>query len=185
MMTLAAYLDAIASTEREYRSIVDGVSDRQWLWMPDTGGWGLAECLDHIAKANLVYLDAIDAAVDGAKQSDRPSNDEIRPGWFSRSFIWSIAPPPRMKLKARKVIEPPPARPRADVLADYLRSHERIRALVERGKQVDLNRVRFVNPILAIFRFTAGTGLLVLEAHERRHLWQAARIRDADGFPTA
>jgi hypothetical protein len=45
--------------------------------------------------------------------------------------------------------------------------------------------VRFQNPFVPLLRFTIGTGLLVINAHDRRHLWQAERVEDAPGFPKA
>jgi hypothetical protein len=37
--------------------------------------------------------------------------------------------------------------------------------------------VRFPNPLVRGLRFSLATGLHVIAAHERRHLWQAWRIR--------
>ncbi len=39
---------------------------------------------------------------------------------------------------------------------------------------VDKFRIRFPNPFLPALRFTVGAGFLIIAAHERRHLWQAA-----------
>jgi hypothetical protein len=44
---------------------------------------------------------------------------------------------------------------------------------------VDLAAVRFSNPFVRRYRFSLAQGLLVITAHERRHLWQAWRIRGA------
>jgi hypothetical protein len=42
---------------------------------------------------------------------------------------------------------------------------------------VDLRGTRFVNPFVRGVRFSLATGLHVILAHERRHLWQAWRVR--------
>jgi hypothetical protein len=39
--------------------------------------------------------------------------------------------------------------------------------------------VRFPNPFIRGVRFSLATGLHVIAAHERRHLWQASRVRAA------
>jgi hypothetical protein len=44
---------------------------------------------------------------------------------------------------------------------------------------LDLAGIRFVNPFLPGVRFSLATGLHVIAAHERRHLWQAWRVRRA------
>jgi hypothetical protein len=48
---------------------------------------------------------------------------------------------------------------------------------------IEFNRVRFKNPFVPLLRFTVGTGLMVINAHDRRHLWQAERVQVAPGFP--
>jgi hypothetical protein len=34
-------------------------------------------------------------------------------------------------------------------------------------------------------RFSIATGLFVIAAHDRRHLWQAEQVKQAPGFPSA
>ncbi|HSB53345.1 MAG TPA: hypothetical protein VLD58_03280, partial [Gemmatimonadales bacterium] len=48
---------------------------------------------------------------------------------------------------------------------------------------LDLNGTRFANPFLPLVRFSVGTGFQVIAAHQRRHLWQAGRIRENPRFP--
>lgn len=54
--------------------------------------------------------------------------------------------------------------------------HDRVRALIRESQNLDLNRIRFRNPFVRLFYFTVGTGLLVISAHDRRHLWQAKQV---------
>jgi hypothetical protein len=49
----------------------------------------------------------------------------------------------------------------------------------------NVNRIRFKNPFIPGLRFSVGTGLEVLSAHERRHLLQAERVRALSDFPPA
>jgi hypothetical protein len=58
-----------------------------------------------------------------------------------------------------------------------------MRSVVRDGAELDLNRIRFHNPFVATLRFTVGAGLLIIAAHNRRHLWQAEQVRQAAGFP--
>jgi hypothetical protein len=50
---------------------------------------------------------------------------------------------------------------------------------VRRFADIDLARVTFPNPFIRGVRFSLATGLHVIAAHERRHLWQAWRVRHA------
>ena len=64
-----------------------------------------------------------------------------------------------------------------------MRSNDVARDLVRRASACDVNHIRFVNPFVPLLRFTVGTGLEIVWRHQRRHLLQAERIRQASGFP--
>jgi hypothetical protein len=48
---------------------------------------------------------------------------------------------------------------------------------------VDLGKARFSSPFLRVVRLSLGTGLSLLLAHNRRHVWLAREVMDWDGFP--
>ena len=53
------------------------------------------------------------------------------------------------------------------------------RAFLQRFSNVDLARIRFPNPFIPGLRFSLATGVHVIAAHDRRHLWQAWNVRRA------
>ena len=46
-------------------------------------------------------------------------------------------------------------------------------------------RIRFASPVNALFRLNLGEAFEVLQVHAARHLAQARRVRERDGFPPA
>jgi hypothetical protein len=104
-----------------------------------------------------------------------------RPGLIGRWFVWSLEPPvnPRLKGRAPEAIRPRPGPSLADAQAQFLASHAEVRAFLRRYAGTDLAGVRFANPFVRGVRFSLATGLHVIAAHERRHLWQARRVRHA------
>jgi hypothetical protein len=43
---------------------------------------------------------------------------------------------------------------------------------------LDVTTIRVTSPFNASLRYSAYSALHILAAHERRHLWQAERVRD-------
>lgn len=175
---LEAILDAFQKGETEARLLAEGLTDAQLNWQPDGGRrWSIAQCLDHLARADTAYTTALRSAVQAIKPGSAPRSSPIQPGWFERFFIRSLEPPPRWKLRAPKKIVPASRRSGEEVLAAFESSHEEIRSLVAEWDAIDLNRIRFKNPFVGILRMRVGAGLLIMAAHDRRHLWQAAQVR--------
>ncbi len=182
--TRAEILQQLERSEVAAASLVAGMSAEQANWRPNPGSWSIWQCLDHLARINRVYCGALLEAVERAAKTGAGTS-KVAPGWLSRQFINRMEPPARTRFKA-----PQKAIPGADgdiqvALDEFLDSHETIRRIVASWDTVDLNHVHFRNPFVSLFRFTIGTGLMIINAHDRRHIWQAQKVKEAELFPSA
>ncbi len=173
-------IDELDTAGRRATVLARGLTPEQLNWKPAEDVWSVGQCLHHLQVANEVYLPAMAKAL--ADRTPSPVQD-ITPGWLGRWFIRTyIEPSSRGKARApRKIAPAPQADP--SVLDMFLRSNDVARDLVRRASAYDINRVRFENPFFPLVRFTVGTGLEILWRHQRRHLLQAERIRQAPTFP--
>jgi hypothetical protein len=105
----------------------------------------------------------------------------VRPGLIGGWFVRSLEPPvsPRFKMKAPRLIVPRQGPALADALGQFLNSLEDVRTFLRRYAEIDLAGVTFPNPFIRGVRFSLATGVHVLAAHQRRHLWQARNVRAA------
>ena len=83
------------------------------------------------------------------------------------------------KGKAPRLIRPRISPGLADAFGAFLASQNDVRRFLETYSGIDLAGVRFPNPFIRGVRFSLATGLHVIAAHERRHLWQAWNVRRA------
>jgi hypothetical protein len=173
--------DQLDAAERDAHALVTGLSEQCGGWRAEAGSWSVAECLDHLATANRVYLQAMRAPAARARAQGRRRRRPAAPGPIGRWFIRWLEPPvtPRSRWKAPRSIRPRTAPPLADAFASFRRSQDEVRTFLRQHADLDLAGVRFANPFVAGVRFSLATGLHVIPAHERRHLWQAWRVRQA------
>ena len=173
---LAAILHGLEESDRQAHALIAELDEERFNWRPDERSWSVAQCLDHLNVGNRFYLEAMRRAVEEAKGKNVSRRGPIRPGVFERWFIRTMAPPPRRRLPAPSKIVPAARKSRAEVGDEWTHLQARLRELLQEAAPLDLNRTRFVNPFLPLVRFTVGTGFLVMEAHERRHLLQARNV---------
>ena len=81
------------------------------------------------------------------------------------------APPPKRRLKTFKKMVPDPGTTPDHALAEFRAVQERLLDAIEKADGLDLGRIRFSSPFLALLRLSAGTGLALLVAHTDRHIW--------------
>jgi hypothetical protein len=181
---LERLLTEIAAAADDARTLVAGLTDAQANWQPGPGsGWSVAQCLDHLARSNAVYTSHFLPVAEQARAAGAGTFVGLRPTWMGRWFVTSLEPPPRQRIKTFKNLVPPSAIPVAQALASYLGSHDPYRRLVAIAAGVDANRVVAANPFVAAVRMRLSTALLVVPAHDRRHLWQARQVLRQPGFP--
>ena len=73
----------------------------------------------------------------------------------------------------------------ADVLGRFEGLMDGWDRIVEDASGLDLARVKVRSPVVPLLRFRLGVIIALMAVHERRHLWQAERVLQAEGFPTA
>jgi hypothetical protein len=178
---IASLDEAFAAAERDARRLVSDLTEPLGTWRPAPDAWSIAECLDHLATGNRVYLRVMQPRADRAVAQSRVRRRPARPGLLGGWFARTLEPPvkPRFKMKAPSLIRPRQGPSLDDAQAQFLASHEEVRAFLRRYAGIDLAGVLFPNPFVRGLHFSLATGLHVLAAHERRHLWQAWRVREA------
>jgi len=165
--------------ERDARDLADGLTEARAAWRAHPGSWSVAECIDHLATANWIYLAAFEPSAARARASGRRRRGPARPGLIGGWFVRSLEPPVKMKMKNPKKITPRTSPPFADAMAAFLASQQEVRRFLRTYAGIDLAGVGFPNPFIPGVRFSLATGLHVIAAHDRRHLWQAWNVRRA------
>ena len=178
--------DLIAELDRQTemaKALAGGRSEDALNWQPKGGqGWSVLQCLDHLAIMNGKYIKALQDAVAGNEDQLEPRKVPIQPsGWFMRWWISTEEPPPKFKLPAPKKIQPSSKLTRA-VVEEFCDLQTQLAHFVREWGEADLGDLKVKDPIVPL-HLTADTQLLLISYHNRRHLWQAANVTKAEGFP--
>ena len=173
--------ESLGRADQDVQALVSGLSEQQGCWRAKSDTWSVAQCLDHLARANLVYLSAMQPAASRARRQGRPRRRRALPGILGALFVRTLEPPARRitKLTAPRSIRPGSTPSLAEALASFVDSQNQVKAFLRANASLDLSRIGFANPFIPGIRFSLATGLHVIAAHERRHLWQAWQVREA------
>jgi hypothetical protein len=181
---LADLLAQIDRAEADARALVAPLTVAQLNWQPLAGrAWSIGQCLDHLRAINLFYVRDFGPLVEAARQQGVAPFAGLEPSAIGRWFVRTLEPPPPYRARAPKRVRPASMFAPDDLLDAYVASHGLYRALVRQCAAVDVNRLRVRNPFFPVLRMRMATVLQVIPAHDRRHLWQAAQVRAARGFP--
>jgi hypothetical protein len=179
----ARFESACRAIYQDLAALSSGLSREQYNWQPEQGRrWSIAQNVDHLTQGNLAYAGALERAIRRA----RPREEHV-PGVPNRLGAWFIGqmePPVATKYKAPSKIVPRSDCDPIDARRAFDASVDRIKELLDQAWGVDLNRTRFANPFLkGLPLFNVASAFLILLAHMRRHIAQAAAVRASPGFP--
>ena len=161
------------------RTICEGLGERALGWRPGPKSWSIAECLRHLEVTTDVFLPGIDAALERARRRGQLGDGPFRLNLWGRLLVWYVEPPPPIRLPAPKPLRPVLSGTPGEALPRFLGSQELLSAKLVELEGIDLERATYVSPIARYIRMSLLAFLKVHTAHERRHLWQAERVRAA------
>jgi hypothetical protein len=179
---LSKILSELEANEAAVDAVMTGLDQVQLNWQPAPKSWSIAQCLDHVTRSNGDYLGGAARAVQAVKPAGGSASVPSAPieaALLERLFLWAVEPPARLRVKSPRSAMPPVSVDPANVRAALLKTHSEMRALIREAGGLDLNRIVFPNPFFRQMPIRVGTALLVVPAHERRHIWQANNVRKA------
>lgn len=151
-------------------------------WQPDAATWSIAQCFDHLLKADDQMFQAIGGALDRKAARSIWQRLPIWPRLFGWMLVTSQAPGGKQKYKAPAGIQPVASDIAPDVIERFIaRQHTGIAALAALGPG-DTGRI-MVSPFVAQITYSVLDGYRLIAAHQRRHFEQARRVTEHPAFP--
>jgi len=171
---LTAELD---QAERDLQSLVAGRDLGRLTEPPARGGWSIAECLEHLRITTEAFLPLLGEAVDGLPSiQGGPTTYRLDP--VGALLVWLMEPPSRMATKTPEAFTPRRGNLVEGFADHFSASQDRLKEFVGRCHGLRLTRTTIVSPFNASVRYSAYAALRIIAAHQRRHLWQARRVRE-------
>ena len=160
------------------------LSIEQLRWRPDSRHWSIAECLDHLNLTLELYLPKIDDAIARGARQDQVCKECPWCEQAESEALRLIEPPVAAGVSAPPLTIPDAAVDPDCLVDEFHQSRDRYSDAVRRSFGLDLRHIRLVEPIYPLIVGLGGT-LAFIAAHDRRHMWQAERVRQAERFPRA
>jgi hypothetical protein len=166
------------------RQLVAGLDDHQLSWTPSPDRWSIAQCLDHLAVTSREFRPYFTNAIERGR-ARWPVTSEVRykPTLLGGWLIKQIVPETTRKVPAPKVFKPSQSPAVEGALEKFLAQQTEFIHFVREAKGVDYNKTRLRSPVTSLMRYSLADAFVITVVHGWRHLAQAKRVRDTQGFP--
>jgi DinB family protein len=175
---------ALVDLERQFESVrasiesvVSGLSEEELQWRPAEGEWSIVECFDHL-NAGWRVLPKLDRKIAEGRERGLLGNGRFRTKILGQLYIRIVEPPVRFRFNAPVKFRPRTSPPPSEVVPQILDLQGELIERIRAADGVDLGAITMSSPISRRFKMTIAQWFAFLAGHERRHLWQANRVRD-------
>lgn len=181
--------DRIKQITSEMKEAADDVAEtfgaltaEQLNWKPSEKSWSIGQCLDHLILTNEQFYPEFDKIVTGKRKNSFWENYSPFTGFFGRFLIKAVTEDSKKAKAPSKRIVPPSDLP-ADIVDKFEQNVSEVNKKVEACAAADREKTVLTSPFLFVMTYKLDDGYTVLVEHTKRHIRQAKRVMQADGFP--
>lgn len=167
-MSLASTHRSIMASVRAYETLLDRVSEDDFVLTPPRGGWSYAEVYAHIFSINKVCFAAIRKCIEGkAVESDAPLHWKVRLVFLFGRFPSGFKVPDRFKDDVQKISRDDARK----MISDFMRELEAVTPELSKAPKTQKQKHPRMGMLNAVRWYE------FISIHTRHHERQLNRIR--------
>lgn len=160
-----------------------GLKTEQLNWKPNAKSWSIGQCLEHLIITNEKEFPAIEDALRENYKNPFWSKMPFLPMFFGSLLVYLFKPENTRKLKAPKSFQPSQSGVSEKTIADFAAHQQKFVRLIEQSKNLNVKKTKIASSVTVFITYNLFDSFMHLVVHERRHLNQAKRVMQTQGFP--
>lgn len=170
------------SSERVKQSF-GSLTESQLNWKPAPEKWSVGECIDHLITTNRSYFPALDKIAAGEHKNSLWQSISPLSGMWGSMLLKMVSPDYPKKAKSPAVFKPSNSSVSKDIIDDFFKCNEKFTSYLQKFDGVDLKKITIASLVNSFITYSLIDTLKIITYHEIRHLDQAERVTNMDGFP--
>ncbi len=175
--------NALETVSNEVRQSFSSLSPQQLNWKPSPEKWSVGQCFDHLVAANEGMLSQIELKIAGDAKPTVFEGLPLLPKLFGRLVVNAVSPQTVRKTKNPAIFDPGPSDIPANVIEKFLVLQEKVAAAMALSDRLDVEKTIMTSPVAKFVTYSLLDGYRIIVYHEKRHLMQAKRVMETEGFP--
>lgn len=176
-------IDEMRKISDDARSSFGNLSAEQLNWKPPEKSWSIGQCLEHLILTNEQFYPEFDKLAAGTRRNTFWENYSPFTGFFGRFLIKAVTEDSKKAKAPSKSIVPPSELP-ADIVGSFVLHIEKVNVKLAACADADREKTVVTSPFLAVMTYKLDDAYSVLVEHTKRHIRQAKRVMEAEGFPS-
>lgn len=166
----------------DFQTNFGSFSADQINWKPAAESWSVGQCVEHLIKTNEMYYPVLDQIANGTKQSSFLEKWSPMSGFFGSFLIKSLkSDAKKFKAPIKSIIPPSDIDPH--IIEIFAAHQTEVIEKIRSTENVDWKKTKVTSPIMAIATYSLEDAFIIMIEHDKRHIRQAKRVMETEGFP--
>lgn len=176
---LAELVESLESAQGRIRRLSDRLPEVTWTRKPERDAWSPADCVEHLNITSRAYLPRLKDALAEARQLHKSPGSKYKKDMIGRAFAFVVGPRRLIgKLRLPKVktlngFVPKGGHSRTELLSEFVRLQGDLITVVRSAEGLPIDQVKVVSPFGEKVAYNAYSALVIVAAHQHRHIDQA------------
>jgi DinB superfamily len=180
---LLGLIDGAHAVMAKAESRFGNLSTEQLNWKPSASEWSVAQCLEHLIVGNSGFFPIVERINRGEYHPSLRERLPLLPRFFGSMVLRAVQPEAQRKFKAGPRFDPSRSEVPRDIIARFGAHQQQLIDHMKLAKDVDLKKTIITSPVASFATYSMLDAFKIVIAHERRHLAQAKRVTEREGFP--
>jgi len=159
------------------------LTNEQLNWKPAPDKWSVGQCFDHLYVAHHGMLAKFEEIVEGKHKTTFAERLPFLPKLIGGFLVKAIMPDNPKKMKNPGIFDPAQSAIDQEIVEKFLEDQEKIAAVMRSNENIDLEKTIMTSPVASFVVYSMLNGYRVVAYHGKRHLQQAERVMQTEGFP--
>ena len=176
-------IESLRGSSSEVEEKFGAFNEEQLNWKPSADEWSVGQCLDHLVVTGKEYFPIIEGALAGKHNSTIWEKLPLLPTLGGNFILNAVQPENTRKNSAPGVFKPSSSDIPADVIQKLVATNDELIEWFQKTDGLETDKMVVASPISKMFTYKLATAMEIVVVHERRHILQAQRVVEAEGFP--
>lgn len=181
--SISELVSSLDTVSQDVQMTFGSLSVQQINWKPSPDQWSVAQCLDHLITTNRPYHAKLERIANGENKRTFWQSVPFLPGLFGKFLIKAVSPEAVRKLKAPAKFQPASSTIDVGITRSFVEEQKKLVDRMNATAGLDLDRILVSSPITDLVNYSVADAYRIIVNHERRHVQQAKRVMDSEGFP--
>ena len=155
---------------------------QQLNWKPDTDLWSVGQCFDHLVTANAAYFPTFDELRSGKKKNTVWEKLPLLSSFWGKMVLKAVAPETARKRRNPKIFNPSSSSVDENIIRQFIDQQNDLVGYMK-TEVFEVEKITISSPVSPLITYSLMDAYRIIVTHEERHLLQALRMLETNGFP--